>query len=312
MKTKAENVEVGVIVARFQSPILHEGHQEIIEKVRSNHARVIIFLGLSPLRCTRLNPYDFSIRKAMIEEKYKDLEVLYIDDVGDNEVWSKNLDRQIYKAIGPNQKAVLYGSRDSFINAYKGHFPTIELVPTKMISASEIRRRIGIKPKHEQSFREGIIYSVENQYPTVHPTVDMAIIKFNNPVEGEKELLLARKPTQNLLRFPGGFLDPLKDKSAEGAAVRETLEETGLTTKVVSYIGSALVDDWRYRHEQNKIMTFLYAMEYQGGTPVASDDIEYVIWRKFGEIKENEIVESHRPLIRMLNDFFNNRVLRLT
>lgn len=306
MKTTDQNAEVGVIVARFQSPFLHEGHKEILDIVRANHPRVLIFLGLSPLKCTFNNPFDFAIRKAMIEESYRDVEVLYIDDVGNNELWSKNLDRMIAKTVGPNLKVVLYGSRDSFIDGYLGHYPTIELVPSKYISASEIRKRIGIKGKNTQDFREGVVYAVQNQFPAFIPTVDLAIIDYD-----KRRVLLGQKPNQELLRFPGGFTDPKKDKSAEEAAVREGKEETSLDLVVNGYIGSAMVDDWRYRREQNKIMTFFYVMKYMGGDPKASDDLKFVCWKNFGEISEGDIVPEHRPLLSMLNDYFKNEILRL-
>lgn len=306
MKTVEQKAEVGIIVARFQSPFLHEGHQEILGIVRAAHPRVIVFLGNSPLRFTMNNPFDFAIRKAMIEEQYKDIEVLYIDDVGDNELWSKNLDRQIGKILGANLKAVLYGSRDSFINGYKGKYNTIELVPSKFISASEIRKEAGIKAKHTLDFRLGVVHALQNQFPSIKATVDMAIVNFDT-----RQLLLARKPGRTTLCFVGGFTDPVKDKSAEQAAVRETKEETGLDVTVEKYLGSTVIDDWRFRSELDKIMTFFYLVKYQGGTPKADDDIEFVTWKKFGEINEEDIGPSHRPLLHMLNDHFNNEVLRL-
>ena len=308
MKTVEQNTEVGIIVARFQSPELHEGHQDIINLVRNTHPRVIIFLGLSPLRCTKNNPYDFAIRKAMIEEKYKDVEVLYIDDVGDNEIWSGNLDRLVAKNVGPGQKATLYGSRDSFIKAYSGRYPTVELVPNKVISASEIRKKIAIKPLTTPDFRKGIVYAVENQYPTVHPAVDGAIVDF------EKErILLGKKPGQIGLRFPGGFLDPFLDKTAEEAVVREAKEETNLDLCVERYVFSRLVDDWRYRHEQNKIMTFLYLLRYDeatSGRATAGDDLEMVVWKEFGTIELKDIVSTHHPLICRLNSDFDGKILK--
>ena len=307
MKTAEQTAEVGVIVARFQSPFLHEGHQEIISAVCASHPKVIVFLGLSPLRCTKHNTYDFATRRAMLEEKYPNVEVFYIDDVGDNELWSKNLDRLIGKNLAPGHKAVLYGSRDSFINDYLGRYPTIELVPSKFISASEIRRRIGIKAKSTQDFREGMCHVVQNQFPTFHPTVDLAIVDYD-----QRRLLLAQKPNQRFLRFVGGFTDPLKDKSAEEAAVREGKEETGLDLTVEGYVGSALVNDWRYRYEDDKIMTFFYVMRYGSGVPTANDDIQYVCWKKFGEISEGDLMPMHRPLLSMLNDYFKNEILRLS
>lgn len=308
MKIIEQSAEVGVIVARFQTPELHEGHQDIINIVRNNHPRVIVFLGLSPLRCTKNNPYDFAIRKAMIEEKYKDIEVLYIDDVGDDVVWSASLDRLVAKNIGPGQKATLYGSRDSFIKSYSGKYPTVELVPNKMISASEIRRKIAINPLTSADFRKGIVYAVENQFPTVHPTVDCAIVDFY-----KGRILLGKKPGQIGLRFPGGFLDPLTDKTAEEAAVREVKEETNLSLTVDRYLGSLLVNDWRYRHEQNKIMTFFYMLRYDeatSGRAEAGDDLEMVVWREIGTIDLTEIVSTHHPLICRLDSFLEGKLLK--
>lgn len=302
MKTTTQIAEVGVIVARFQSPFLHEGHLEILDVVRNGHPRVIVFLGNSPLRYTFNNPYDYATRRAMLEEKFPDIEVYYIDDVGDNELWSKNLDRQIHKTVGPNLKTVLYGSRDSFIRAYSGKYPTIELVPSKFVSATEIRKKVGIKCKGTQDFREGICCATQNQYPSVKPTVDLAIINFDTG-----EMLVARKPNQGKLRFVGGFIDPKKDVTAEGAAVREGKEETQLGLNVYGYIGSTLIDDWRYRSEQDKIMTFFYAMRYTAGTPVAKDDVEYVCWKKISEIQEDEIMAEHIPLLIMFKHWWDDK-----
>ena len=306
MKTTDNTADVGVIVGRFQAPFLHEGHREILDQVTKTHPRVLIFLGLSPLKCSVNNPLDFASRKAMIEATYPNVELLYIEDVGNNELWSKNLDRQISKAVGPNLKVVLYGSRDSFINGYIGRYATIELVPSKIISASEIRRQVGIKSKSTQEFREGVVWAVENQFPSFKATVDLGIVDYDN-----KRLLMGQKPNEDLIRFIGGFTDPLKDKSAEDACVREGKEETSLELTVEGYIGSALVNDWRYRREVDKIMTFFYVMRYQGGNPVPRDDIKSLSWKKFGEITEADVVPSHRPLLSMLNDYFKNEILRL-
>jgi bifunctional NMN adenylyltransferase/nudix hydrolase len=306
MKTTDNTADVGVIVGRFQAPFLHEGHREILDQVTKTHPRVLIFLGLSPLKCSVNNPLDFASRKAMIEATYPNVEILYIEDVGNNELWSKNLDRQISKAVGPSLKVVLYGSRDSFINGYMGRYPTLELVPSKIISASEIRRQVGIKSKNTQEFREGVVWAVENQFPSFKATVDLGIVDYDN-----KRLLMGQKPNEDLIRFIGGFTDPQKDKSAEDACVREGKEETSLELTVEGYIGSTMVNDWRYRREVDKIMTFFYVMRYQGGNPVPRDDIKSLSWKKFGEITEADVVPSHRPLLSMLNDYFKNEILRL-
>lgn len=306
MKTIEQNAEVGVIVARFQSPYLHEGHVDIIDQVLKNHPRVLIYLGLSPVKCSKNNPLDFAARKAMIEEKYKNVEVHYIEDVGNNELWSKNLDRHISKVIGPNLKVVLYGSRDSFIEAYNGRFPTIELIPTKFISAREIRKNVGIKSKNTQEFREGVVWAVENQYPQVLATVDMAILNFS-----KGEILLARKPNEELLRFPGGFSDTSGD-SYESDVLREAMEETGLTfNDPPIYIGSKLVDDWRYRSEANKIKTLMFVLKYSSGIPKANDDIADVRWKSINDITSDQIVPTHRPLMAMFMTWWRRETIKM-
>ena len=57
---KKNTTDVGVIVGRFQVNELHAAHRELIDTVIGNHKKVLIFLGLSPVRVTRHNPLDFT------------------------------------------------------------------------------------------------------------------------------------------------------------------------------------------------------------------------------------------------------------
>ena len=72
--------DVGVIIGRFQVHELHEAHQELINSVIARHDKVLIFIGLSPLRNTTNNPLDFSTRKRMIQELYPEIDVYYVED----------------------------------------------------------------------------------------------------------------------------------------------------------------------------------------------------------------------------------------
>ena len=69
--------DTGVVVGRFQVDDLHEGHKTFIDVVRKAHPRVIIFLGLSPAKCSTNNPLDYDSRKKMINRHYPDINVLY-------------------------------------------------------------------------------------------------------------------------------------------------------------------------------------------------------------------------------------------
>jgi bifunctional NMN adenylyltransferase/nudix hydrolase len=137
-----------------------------------------------------------------------------------------------------------------------------------------------------------------NQYPAIAPTVDIAIVR-KMSAEDEPDLLLARKPTEQLLRFIGGFATP-GCNSYEEDARREVKEESGVEIGDLYYVGSINVDDWRYRQEQNKIRTILFVTNYASGTPRGADDVAEVRWVKLNKLQEEEIVPEHRPLLRLL------------
>jgi bifunctional NMN adenylyltransferase/nudix hydrolase len=300
LKVKSDKTDVGIIVARFQCHELTPGHVELIESVKANHDRVIIFLGLSSLRNTGENPLDFRCRKAMLAETYPDIDVYYIDDIpGDDNLWSSKLDHQILKWKNPAQTVTLYGSRNSFLDHYKGNFPTVELEAATRISASEIRRRVCNNYPPTKDYRAGLIASTAQRHPVVIPTVDVAVID-----RDRKRVLFIKKVNQKRLRFVGGF--PSKSATYELDAKRETYEETKLETGDPLYIGSALIPDPRYEGEKDCIKTLLFAVDYIFGTPNVSNEedltelIESYHWINFSDIDEGIVEAEHIPLIKLL------------
>jgi bifunctional NMN adenylyltransferase/nudix hydrolase len=91
LKTKKMKT-IGVIIARFQSPYLHDGHRALVESVKRNHNKTIIVLGVSPVRGGRKNPLDYHTREAMIKKSFPDVMVLPLPDHPLDVKWSQNLD----------------------------------------------------------------------------------------------------------------------------------------------------------------------------------------------------------------------------
>jgi bifunctional NMN adenylyltransferase/nudix hydrolase len=299
MKEKVDKTDVGVIVARFHCHELHEAHKDLIQSVLNRHERVILFLGLSPLRNTTKNPLDFKCRKAMVEEMFPQVEIHYADDNRDDAVWSKNLDKQLLKWLNPAQTVTLYGSRDSFIKRYHGKFPTCELESEIFISATEIRKKIINNYPPTKDFRAGMIAATGTRFPTAYQTVDVAII---NTLK--KEILLVKKPNETKFRFCGGFSDP-RSTSLEQDARREVKEETGVEIGEPTYIGSTLINDWRYASEQDKIKTAFFVAEYIYGAPQGADDVEVAKWFKISTLTKDDLMEEHHVLLEM----FTNKYL---
>lgn len=285
--------DVGVIVGRFQVPDLHEGHCDVIEYVCDNHDKVIVFLGVSPIKATAENPLDFQARKQMLEAAYPErLDILYINDRYSDEVWSRGLDEQIHHLLTANQTAILYGGRDSFIDHYKGQFPTQELEAEEKVSGTEIRNEVGKKrTKASVEWREGATWAALARFPTTYTTVDIAI--FN---EDETRILLGRKPDEGLWRLPGGFADPASE-TFEQDARREAQEETNLSITDPKYVGSFKIDDWRYKGERDKIKTLLFRAKKQFGDARAGDDIAEVKWFSVDDLALADIMPNHRVLV---------------
>jgi bifunctional NMN adenylyltransferase/nudix hydrolase len=283
--------DIGVLVGRFQVNELHEGHIHLIESVMSRHKRIVIFLGVSPALVTRNNPLDFVTRKAMLLERFPTASVLSIPDMPSDSDWSHELDKRIREAC-PVGSVLLYGGRDNFISYYSGHFHTADLGQFGSFSGTELRKEVSREVRTTSDFRAGVIFAAYNQYPKVFATVDVAIIRDN-------EVLLGRKPNQQKFRFIGGFSDPT-DENYESAALREAEEETGLKLANALYLGSARINDWRYRSEQDKIITLFFKAQYTGGEPTAQDDIAELRWFTIAALTENDLVNEHHVLLHIL------------
>lgn len=305
MKEKVTNAtDVAVIVGRFQVNELHEAHIDLITSVLNKHDRVLLFLGNSTIRNTLNNPLDYRARRTMIADKFPTVEIHYINDNPSDTAWTKNLDKLIGEQLLPMQTVTLYGSRDSFLKCYTGKFNTCELEATTFISGTEVRRRVCNNYPPTADYRAGMIAATAYRFPTAFQTVDIAV------VNDKGELLLARKPEEKKWRFIGGFSDPAS-VSLEEDAKREVQEEAGVEVGNITYLGSTLINDWRYRGEIDKIKTALFVAKYVFGKPEGADDVAEVKWVSINNLTKNDIVETHHVLIDMFNEKFGaNRELQ--
>lgn len=294
---QANEHNVGVIIGRFQTPCLHEAHIDLIQHVVDHHPKVYIILGKSPV-FSATNPFDFDIRRGMINQKFPDVNIFQIEDIpGDDARWSKHLDATLRSLISIQDKPLLYGSRDSFIPYYLGNFPTMVLESKNFEGVSATRQRACAAARSINSFdfRAGVVYGVNCRYPVAYTTVDIAIVDYVID-----HVLMARKPGFKKWRFPGGFSD-IGSETFEEDAIRETQEETGLIISEVRYIGSTKIDDPRYRGLPDQcIKTLLFVGTYMGGTPRAADDIDEVTWMDIRTLdtRMDEIDPIHHPLVK--------------
>jgi len=294
--------KTAVIIARFQTPFLHDGHTHLIDQVMAKHNKVVVVLGVSPVKSSKRNPYDFHTREKMIKASYPNLLILPLADNASDSYWSNALDQLLGQTF-PNESFVLFGSRDSFLTHYNGKLLAEPLPAHEAPTGTDIREFYSDDVKSSQDFRLGINYACHNAYAKVYPTVDIAVIK-------DDMVLLGKKPTATAWRFPGGYADPI-DANFEAAAKRELQEECGdILTGPMQYVGSAKIDDWRYRNEEDKIITTFFKTAWQAGEATANDDLKAVQWCAINQLENmlatEEITKEHHVLVRMLLTNLNN------
>lgn len=294
-------MKIGIIIGRFQSPYLHEGHIGLIKYAIGKSEKVAIFLGCSDARLSVSDPLPYEARREMILDSFPGISVHRIDDAKYDSVWSDNLDRMIELEY-PSCEIVLYGGRDSFARYYHGKHRVEDFTEIESFSATKIRSSIHGLIGRSAEWRQGMIYASASRYPVSYQTVDVAIVDSH-----KKMVLMGRKIGEPKYRFVGGFVDPA-DQSLERAAKREALEECGdIETDDYRYIGSFRINDWRYKNSQDKIMTAFFCCQYIFGRVNPQDDISELKWFDYS-ISMDDVEPEHHEMLRALgNSVFSKK-----
>jgi bifunctional NMN adenylyltransferase/nudix hydrolase len=293
-----KNFEIGVLMCRMQVAELHDFHIKLIDTVCENHKKVIILLGVPRISQTEKNPLDFTTRKLMIQERYPNITILPQRDERKDEVWSAKLDEKLNEVYHGSGTFLLYGSRDSFIPHYKGRYKTVELISSfEDLSGTQIRKEIARQPITTVEARRGAIYANFGRYPVTFPCVDVVAYNDNG------EILMAKKPNEDLWRFVGGFVDRT-DENYEAAAKREFSEESGgCEISDLKYVASGKIRDWRYKGEKDGIMSTLFIGKFSFGKATPTDDIAVLQWLDWRALKVEDIMEEHQEIFVKLQAF---------
>jgi 8-oxo-dGTP diphosphatase len=111
---------------------------------------------------------------------------------------------------------------------------------------------------------------------TGKPGISAAII-----VQDGKVLMVRRRVSEGELmwQFPAGAIEP--GEAAEDAAVRETVEETGLVVTATKLLGE------RVHPKTGRLMSYTACTPLQGEAHVADEDeLDAVAWVAHGEIAD--------------------------
>lgn len=288
---------IGAMVARFQVHEIHEGQHHVIRQVTENHKRTVLFLGVPRFVGFKKNPLDFDTRKKMIQQDYPQTTIIPLPDMRYNMKWSRELDRRL-REVYQHGDVLLYGGRDSFIPHYVeggGTFDTKEIEPLGTWTGTNIRKTASEEVLSSKDFRAGIIYHSQNMYPRVIPMVDVIANKGD-------EVMMVRKYDEDQFRFPGGFLLP-GDDDVFKAAKRVIAKETGnYETGNMVIEGTCRIDDWRFRGEDDSVMTTVVSLDILWGNPSPSDDIAEIRMFKKEDVMEKMVVSEHHIMLKYIKE----------
>jgi 8-oxo-dGTP diphosphatase len=127
---------------------------------------------------------------------------------------------------------------------------------------------------------------------TEKPGISAAII-----VQDGKVLMVRRRVSEGELmwQFPAGQIEP--GEAAEDAAVRETIEETGLVVAAVKLLGH------RVHPKTGRAMSYTACEPVQGEAKVADEDeLDAVAWVAHSEIKDYVPYGLFGPVQEYLDD----------
>ncbi|MGQ9760038.1 MAG: NUDIX hydrolase [Candidatus Methanomethylicaceae archaeon] len=141
------------------------------------------------------------------------------------------------------------------------------------------------------------------EYPE-RPLVGVGVIL----IKDHKILLVKRghEPNKGMWSIPGGLIK--LGETAEDAAVRETMEETGLKITLGQIVG---IFNVVARDEEGRVKYHYVIIDYLGevvgGTLTAGTDVTDVKWFRLEELDEIQTSPSVRKPIDML---FKSKVMR--
>ena len=103
----------------------------------------------------------------------------------------------------------------------------------------------------------------------------------------------------NRFQLPKGHLE--KEETAEYAALREVLEETGITAKIISKAGTSKYPFKAGNEKIFKIVTF-FLMEYVSGVLTQNPEVEELFWLPFEQAKKKLTYSDDKKILQQAFD----------
>lgn len=275
MKNKA------VLVGDFQFSIIPEKLRDCLSNLIQRYEEVVIVVRTGSLPYTSHYPLPF----RLIKRFFPSLQIMPLIERKTDEEFSDKLDELIDNFSDHFTNYKVFVLDDCFEYKGKNEFATLNA------AQKEVHR-----VKNINDYYKGIITGLREGFGSTHAVVDIGIIIKNKLVCGTK------KKHNGLYCLPGGFVDPKLDTTAEEAACREVLEETGydIPKDSLNYLKSLKCSDYRFVKNKDKIMTFVFTCfndDLINSQQANFDDLDKVFHLDIDTLTLEDFIEPHRELV---------------
>lgn len=311
------NKETALFVGRFQP--FHLGHLSVVKQIENDAdvGKILIGIGSSQEANTEINPFSYSERAQMIANTLrnnlqKPFAIFGIPDVYNDEKWQKLMD-----IFCPEKFSVVYTGNDWVKrilgkNDIKIRIPNYE----HLTCGTEVRELMKIGNEWQDLVPEEVIKSIKDirgveritgrfaQRLSPAVTADIIINYRDQGVVLIQRKEKAGDPNSLKWAVPGGHIDYGKE-TVEGAAIRETKEETNLDVSIT------LDDQFRQysdpdRDPRGHYVTMVYHTRVDNGELKAGDDAVDIRVFPWDQIP-NDLAFDHN---RFLQDYIGRRRLQ--
>jgi ADP-ribose pyrophosphatase YjhB (NUDIX family) len=222
--------------------------------------------------------------------------------------------------VCPKTDVIIYGLQSTPLfliddNVYCGKYKVDNFIPKNIKELNDLNDLIAfddnnISVRHSpdvidifnESFRRGIMYASNQRFDTMYQAIDIVIFSCLSTIKKDCKIVVGKKKIyRDEYILPGGFVDPLKDKTLRDTCIREAFEETNLQISTPIYVDSFVTDDYRYRYENDKIMTHLhYAYAENIINLKAGDDLSGVEVIELTPENIEKIRPAYRKMVEMV------------
>lgn len=244
-------MNIGVIVGRFQSPYLTDGHKALLKEAYQNSDEVAIFLLNNTIPFSDSNPLPFDLRQALllnyVTREYKDKKTTFysLPDQKYKSTLMFSIDQALITAYTNMVKFTMYGGPRSLAATYCG-IAEVKLIEDNFHSnrSKDARNEAYDTQAFNVDFLKGVIHALNYRRVVCHNYIVSVLL--HQDEDGETYCIAREDSKLKRHVFPTESVVSTYDTYEEQSKASMEQMFKGAIISSGSHIVSMKVDDWRF------------------------------------------------------------------